>query len=375
MAQEINFNIDIVTWAITRAGFEIHDFLEKFPKVKEWLERKKYPTVKQLEKLSNDLHVPFGYLFLNEPPQESINFPFFRSGKRPSESLSLNVYEVVSTLQKRQDWLVEYLQENEVQKLEYVGKFNSNSNAQQIVNDIRIILDLKEDWASKFSTYNDTLSFISNRIEDIGVIVSFSGIVENNTRRTLSVEECRGFVLVNEIAPFMFINAADAKAAQLFTVIHELAHVWLGVSAGFDNNNMLPADNVMEQLCDKVAAEFLVPEKYFIELWHQRDDIDYISRHFKVSRVVIARRALDLGKISKRDFFELYHKFMASIQFQKEKSSEGGNFYATARKRVSVSFASYINNAVKQNKLLYRDAYKLTGLHGETYHKFMTEHI
>lgn len=173
----------------------------------------------------------------------------------------------------------------------------------------------------------------------------------------------------------MFINAADAKAAQLFTIIHELAHVWLGESAGFDNQNLLPANDTIEKLCDAVAAEFLVPATDLIDLWQNKPSIDYARRYFKVSLIVIARRAMDLGLITKAEFFIFYNGYIESFKHKKENQGSGGDFYATARKRVSVSFATYVNQAVNQNKLLHRDAYKITGLKGDTFQKFITQHL
>ncbi len=161
----------------------------------------------------------------------------------------------------------------------------------------------------------------------------------------------------------------------MFTLIHEIAHIWLGESAGFDNKQMLPADDPTELLCDKVAAEFLVPEIFFREKWNNTQNIKHLSRVFKVSPIVIARRALDLDLISKHSFFEFYNNYIAEFKNKKENQSSGGNFYATAKKRISLRFASYVNNAVNENNLLYRDAYKLTSLKGNTYKKFINEYL
>lgn len=375
MGTEIAVNPKMLTWAIARAGFIVDDFLGKFPHVRKWIEQAKRPTVKQLEEFSKRVHIPLGFLFLQEPPSEHIPFPFFRTGKNASYQVNLNVYDTILILQRRQDWLTDYLLENEEKPLSFVGKFNIQSSYETIVDDIRKTLDLTPDWANSCPTFEDTLNFISKKIEEIGVMINFNGVVENNTHRVIPVDECRGFVLVNNIVPFMFVNAADAKAAQLFTIIHELAHIWLGESAGFDNQNLLPANDPIEKLCDQVAAEFLVPAMSFNKLWESLRDINKLTRYFKVSPVVIARRALDLGKIRKGDFFQFYNQYMEGIKLRKENQSSGGDFYATARKRISVSFASYVDQAVKQNKLLYRDAYKITGLKGDTYQKFVNNHL
>jgi len=123
------------------------------------------------------------------------------------------------------------------------------------------------------------------------------------------VDECCGFVLVDKMAPFMFVNNSDGKAAQMFTIVHELAHVWTGKSAGFDFRKLQFANEPIELICDKVAAEFLVPEKTFKRIWQKNPTIKYASRYFKVSEIVIARRALDTGMITKKECFEFYEEY------------------------------------------------------------------
>ncbi len=370
-----NINSEILNWAITRAGNDLDEFYVANPNVLEWIKGEKKPTIKQLENFTHKVHVPFGYMFMKEPPSEELPIPFFRTGAAPRDKVSLNVYHTIQIIKDRQNWLTNYLQESGYSDLDFIGKYNDNSDYKEIANDIRNTLKLQVNWASKHTTWEQTLDFLTIQIEEIGIIINFNGIVGNNTRRNISVDECRGFVLVNKKAPFLFINSADAKAAQMFTLIHELAHIWLGESAGFDNKQMLPADDPTEILCDKVAAEFLVPEIFFREKWKNSQDIKYLSRVFKVSPIVIARRALDLGLISKPVFFEFYNNYIFEFKDKKENQSSGGNFYATAKKRISLRFASYVNNAVKENNLLYRDAYKLTSLKGNTYEKFINEYL
>jgi Zn-dependent peptidase ImmA (M78 family) len=117
------------------------------------------------------------------------------------------------------------------------------------------------------------------------------------------VTEFRGFVLVDEYAPLVFINGADGKAAQMFTLAHELAHVWFGRSAAFDLRDLQPANERTELACNSVAAEFLVPKTELQRSWPtlQQDPEPFqaIARQFKVSALVGARRALDLQLISR----------------------------------------------------------------------------
>lgn len=373
MKSELNIEANMLTWAISRAGYELRDFTDKMPKVADWISGVKKPTLKQLEKFSKKVHIPFGYLFLPEPPNEDLPIPFFRTNGDTLEKVSLNVYDTILLLQQRQNWLKDYLDENEFDELRFVGRYNNNFDVSAIVNDIRSVLNLNENWASQFKTWHETLNHLVEVIEDKGIITIFNGVVENNTSRSIEVDECRGFVLVDNMAPFMFINNGDSKAAQMFTIVHELAHIWTGHSAGFDFRKLQPAADPIETLCDKVAAEFLVPELAFNRIWASMPVINRVARHFKVSEIVIARRALDTGKITRQEFFDFYQVYKNREYIKKQSQGSGGDFYATAKKRLSFTYASHINNAVKSGQLLHRDAYKLTSMKGDTFEKFFTK--
>ena len=370
-----NINKEIIEWAIIRNGNSLEEFYAQNPNVESWIKGEKNPTVKQLENFTHKVHVPFGYMFLPKPPNETIPLPFFRTGKKNTNKVSLNVFHTIQIIQDRQNWLTEYLEELNFPDLDFVGKYSIKNSYIEIVNDIRNVLKLELDWASRHNKWEEALDYLTNKIEEAGIIVTYNGIVGSNTHRVIDVNECRGFVLVNNKAPFLFINSAYAKAAQMFTIIHELAHVWLGKSAGFDNANLLPADDPLEILCDKVAAELLVPEIYFLKKWETTQDFKYLSRIFKVSPIVIGRRALDLNLINLKYFMDFYNNYMSYFKTNKDKQSSGGDFYATTKKRISLRFAAFVNNAVKENKLLYRDAYRLTSMKGETYNKFINEYL
>lgn len=376
MRKYVDVNNTMLTWAINRAGYDVPAFADKFPKILEWLEGHKKPTIKQLENFSRKVHLPFGYLFLPKPPEEKMPIPFFRTNGNQTGKININVYDTILLLQQRQDWLKNYLQENGAQPLPYVGKFRMGSDVQAIVADIRQTLQLPEQWANQFGSREEAKDHLVSAIENQGIITIFNGVVANNTSRPVPVDACRGFVLVDAYAPFMFVNNADFKSAQMFTIVHELAHIWTGHSAGFDFRTLQPADDPIELLCDKIAAEFLVPEQAFNRVWSQHpDNFAYASREFKVSEIVIARRALDTGKISRSAFFGFYENYAKREFAKKENQGSGGSFYATAKKRISITFARHIAQAVKSGNLLYRDAYKLTGLKGDTFENFFSKHV
>ena len=111
------------------------------------------------------------------------------------------------------------------------------------------------------------VSELRREIEQLGVMAVINGVVGNNTSRRLSVEEFRGFALTDPYAPLIFVNGADAKSAQMFTLAHELAHVWLGSAgvSGFDG--LYPGGTEMEDWCNRTAAEFLSPAQEVRARW------------------------------------------------------------------------------------------------------------
>lgn len=375
MPSRIEVRPEMLTWAIARAGFVLEDFINQNPRVNAWLQGERAPTVRQLEEFSKMVYVPLGYLLLPEPPLEQELIPFFRTMGKKDEKIHINVYDTILNIQQRQEWLRDYLIENDFQKLDFVGRFRGSYDVQEIVADIRKELQLEDHWASKLPTWEEAKKQLTQAIENIGVVPVFNGIVGNNTHRPIPVEECRGFVLVDKVAPFMFINNADWKSAQIFTLVHELAHIWIGESAGFDLKNFLPANDPIEKLCDQVAAEFLVPEDAFRKLYIPQNGFRDLARHFKVSIIVIARRALDLGIITKSEFFTFYNEYSKQEFIKKESQTGGGDFFANNKMRINLAFATHIRNAINDGQLLYRDAYRLTNLKGDTFSKFLSTQL
>ena len=207
--------------------------------------------------------------------------------------------------------------------------------------------------------------------ERIGVLVVCNGVVGNNTSRILDVEEFRGFVLPDSYAPLIFINNVDAKAAQMFTLAHELAHLWIGRAGVLNFRDMKPADNETELFCNAVAAEFLVPKAEIEAAWRNQKSFYNLANHFKVSPLVIARRVLDVGYIDKAAFFKFYNSFMANVKAERDSKEPGGSFYSNCEYRIGRPFADAIARAAKGDRLLYSEAYRLTGLKGQTFDKYI----
>ena len=289
---------EVLQWAIERSGRQ-RDIEARFP-IDEWLAGVKVPTLRQLEQFAKVTHTPLGFLFLPQPPQDRMPIPNFRTVAdvpfRPSPDLLDSIHD----MKRRQDWMRDRLIDEGAERLPFIGCANARGEVMPIARQIRETLSLTQGWASRERTWGDALRRLQNVVEKSGILLVVNGVVGNNNYRKLDPAEFRGFVLVDDYAPLLFINGADGKAAQMFTLAHELAHLWFGSSAAFDLRNMQPANNDTEKACNKVAAEFLVPRDELRAIWHRpgrEPDFQTVARHFKVSEIVAARRALDLSLI------------------------------------------------------------------------------
>lgn len=368
-------NEGVLRWAVHRSGLTLDRLKDKFPKIRQWATGESQPTLRQLESLAKATLTPLGFFFLDEPPEEGLPIPHFRTRRdelpaRPSPDL----LETIQMMQRRQAWMREFLIDQGQDPLPFVRSAKAGDPPVSVAQRGQRTLGFNEGWAAKQTTWTDALRALREAMEAAGILVVVNGIVGNNTHRKLDPREFRGFVLVDEYAPLVFVNGADGKAAQMFTLAHELAHVFFGISAAFDLREMQPADDPTELACNRVAAEFLVPERAIRRIWPsvRRDPEPFqsIAREFKVSILVAARRALDLALIDKGQFLEFYRDYQ-SDERRAAARAEGGDFYANQNLRVGRRFASAVIRAAKEGKLLYSEAYHLTGLYGKTFDQYV----
>ena len=360
---------EMLVWGFERAGFNKDKALQAFPKLEGWLAGEKLPTTNQLQQFAKKFHVPFGYLFLKDIPKETMPFPMFRGKAEQAGHFDLNVYDTVTQIKNRQEWLEEYIAENGIETCPIASCINLKTPISEAVGRLRAELHLEPRWAFSLGQANIAAGTLTGRLEQAGIFVAYNGIVGNNTKRTLEVGECRGFALAGSIAPFIFVNSADSKPAQLFTLVHETAHIMLGISAGHAGEEIV-TDDAHEKYCDMMAAEFLVPAQILHETWN--GDIAKQARLFKVSGIVVARRAHDLGLLDDAAYRDYWMEYSHRPVVQKKKGG-GGDFYRTNVKRIGKIFAIHVRNAVNSRQLEYTEAYRLTGLYGKTYQNFMTD--
>lgn len=368
----------VLRWARERARLEVDELARKVgvrpERVAEWETSGKI-TLAQADKVAHRTYTPVGFLYLDEPPEDRLPISDFRT--RGGESLrrpSPDLLETVYLMQRRQAWMHDDLVEEESDPLDFVGAYGLDSPPERVAIAMRVALQFRDGWAAAEGTWSDALRRLRDQSEDAGVLVVFNGIVGNNTRRKLDPAEFQGFALVDQYAPLVFVNSADFKAAQIFTLAHELAHIFIGADGVSRFEALQPPADEIENFCNKAAAEFLVPAAELRDFWSDarraRDPYQSIARHFKVSSLVAARRALDVELISREMFFELYSDYRDDeLRGIRRGEASGGNFWTTQRWRIGPRFGTAVARAVKEGRLPYREAYGLTGIRGETFER------
>ena len=382
----LDVNESLLRWAMNRSDKSVDKLSTRqdLKSLNEWLAGTKKPTRLQLEAFAKATYTPFGYLLLPEPPQEQPSLiPHFRTMKDSSSpKRSINLEDTIKIVERRQEWVRDYLMDVGAEPLEFVGSSNVDDDPVDVSDMIRETLGLAPDWTTAYAKWEDVHKHLRRQIENARIFVSQNTMVQNNRYRPLDPQEFRGFVLVDDYAPFVFVNGADIAGAQMFTLAHELAHVWMGKSASFDLRDLAPNPDVeLERVCNKIAAEFLAPTEEMLQHWDQfreHPDGPYkaASNYFKVSRIVAARRALDTGCISQEKFDEFYAEYLRrQNEWKKQRSERGGGppFYVTALPRIGNRFLRTVITAVGERRLLYSDVYSLTGLKSETFDSMKAE--
>lgn len=377
----IKVNPTILNWLMQEAqqgnvGSSIIDL------IKEWISGEKEPTFSQIEKVSKKINIPFGYFFLEKPPLEKCKIVDFRTVDSISiHNPSRDLIDTVDLMSGIQEWMAEYNKENGASGYNFVGSIKTTDSVIPAAKTIREDLNLSLNWFEDFRNAREAFNSLRNTIADIGVIVMMNGIVGNNTHRTLNVSEFRAFALTDPYAPLIFINSRDADNGKLFSLLHELVHVWIGKD-NFYNDVYGVSQKVSkeEQFCNAVAAEILVPDSIFIDEWSNQtgsnESIIYeLEKKFICSRFTLLIKAFNTRRIEKAEFNRLLNLFKGQFEtMQNQKQGEisgGGDFYRTLATKWDRKVIQAMYSGVQSGRNQYRDVYRLTNTTGKTFHELV----
>lgn len=365
----------VMKWARERAEMSVEQLAGALKvdsrTLAAWEAGHQSPPFNRAEKLADKLFIPFGYLFLSKPPTEDFPLPDLRTvGSVAASKPSLNFIEVVNDALLKQQWYSEYLRESGAKRVSFVGSCRMSDGVSHVAANVSRVLGIDDTARANSRSWQDFLSYIVRAAEELGVLVMQRGIVGNNTKRRLDVDEFRGFAIADKFAPLVFINARDAKAAKNFTIIHELCHLWIGES-GVSNPNLRSLSayetNSVERFCNQVAADVLAPRAELLRRWRSGTGIDDnmadLARYFRVSRYVVARQASEANRITYEQYVDYLDRnpwFLKAAATEGEEKS--GNFYNTFGARNSKKLISGVLTALGQNRITFRSASELLGV-------------
>ncbi len=295
---------------------------------KKWIAGEKDPTFKQIQAFSKATHIPLGYFFLNEPPVEKNELIEYRTIdsvelEKPSRNLIDTIHEMV-------------------------------------------------DWYKDSKNSDESFKLIRKKLENAGVIVMMNGVVGANTKRKLNIDEFRAFTLIDEYAPLIFINATDSNNGRLFSLLHELAHIWYGQNSLFNDKYGVNNSKKIEVNCNAIAAEIILPNDIFIKSWNSNqfedtyDKIQRFSKKFHCSMIVVARRALD-NEFINRDEYQKIVEIAKKMYSKNKRKGSGGNYYNTALSRLDHRFLFALSNSAYAGETAFTDAYRLTNTNRKTF--------
>ncbi len=362
MSVRVDVAPDVLQWAVDRAGWDAATVDRRAPLLAQWLSGQRRPTLKQIQRFASDTHTPLGLLFLPEPPVEQVPIPDLRTmGNVTVPQPSVDLLDTIHQCQLRQDWYRAHALEVGLAGPDFVGAATTDTPPRDVAARLRKLLDVAQ---AQRKAWDDTLRRLIDRAEQLGVLVMVNGVVGADTHRRLDPREFRGFALADPVAPLVFINGADTKPAQIFTLLHELAHVWLGASALSDADLAVHGHND-ERWCNEVAAEALVPLASLQSEYHgppSTDELERLARHFSVSTLVVLTRLREAELLSRVDYQNRYAAERSRVLSLLPARRPGGNYYHTQPLRLSRRFATAVITSTLEGSTTYRDAYQLLGV-------------
>lgn len=360
----VTVNPELLVWARLRSGRSMEALERLFPKLELWENGELRPTLKQLEAFARATYVPIGYLFLDNPPEEQLPISDLRTmGSKERVRPSPDMLDTIYICQQRQEWYREFARSIKEPPKAFVGSAMLSDDIVDTAGSIRHELGFDLEIRRNVRSWSEALRYFIKQADIMGILVMVSGVVGSNNKRRLDPEEFRGFALSDDLAPLIFINGADTKAAQMFTLAHELAHIRLGRSVLSNSQPSLLPDHDVERWCNQVAAELLVPREAMLLEYNSGDElhnqVNRLARVFKVSTLVILRRIYDVGGLDGDEFWIEYQNELKRLQ--RLPKGGGGDFYLTLGARAGKRFTRALVTSTLEGRSSFTEAFRLLG--------------
>lgn len=322
------------------------------------------PTRTNLHKMAKRYHRPLISFYLKHPPAPSDRGQDFRTLPHPIDSVTdANLNTLISKIKASQEIVRDLLEDEDFQPLQFIASATTNEQPQDVANRIISMIDLD---IAKFRTYrrvSQAFEYLRSKVESIGIFVILAHNLGSH-HTDIPVEVFRGFVISDDIAPFIVINDSDAQSAWSFTLLHELVHLWLGTTGISGDIRTQGDNNAIEKFCNQVAALILLRQDeidVLKEIQHQEfveivDKISKFANEKNISRSMVAYKLFNDKQISEAIWQRLSAKFREEWRNSKQKEKEGRtaggpDYYTLRRNRLGKELTGLANRALSAGTL------------------------
>ncbi len=362
MSDRASITPKVLKWARESARMSLETAASRVTvssdKLTEWEDGISQPTIKQAEALAKAYRRPFALFFLPDIPRDFQVLQDFR--RKTAKQLGTASIFIIREIQQKQAWISNLYSETEETPLSFVGKYSIKSTPQVVAKDILETLQIDP---LNYSTENPIKEWIG-KAEIKGIFISRTSFIHSRLR--LDSEELQGFTIADKYAPFVFINSDDWNAPQLFTLVHELAHIWLAAS-GISNEiepDLKHKDKLhpIELFCNEVAANTLLPieimKSFDNSVYDSSKEVFNLAKKLGVSLFAFLYRAFSLGLISldkyrklKKDADAYFQAFLLKEEERKAKQKEnrtgGPDYYMLLVNKNSPLFTKVVMDAFR----------------------------
>ena len=371
------FNPKVFRWARESAGLEPEGAARAIGIVPASLiaieHGEKEPSRTTLSNMSKVYRRSLLIFYLPAPPRKGDRGEDFRTvvADRTLEA-DADVDALVRDLRARQSLVRTVLEDDEdVEPLAFVGSASINDGVPALANSIEQMLGVTRGQYRAQKDTEGAFALLRERAERAGVFVLLIGNLGSH-HSAIPVEAFRGFAIADPIAPFVVINDGDAKAAWSFTLLHELAHLWLGATGV--SGGGAPIKKI-ERFCNDVAGEFLLPRADVqsinvagLDLDAQIDVIADHAHRWRVSRQMVAYGLFKAGRITLAAWRALEagirERWVAERRREKDrlKGSEGPSYYVVRRHRLGHAMLDFARRYTDAGALSPSKAAKVLGV-------------
>ena len=357
---------ELIRWARKRTGVTSQVMAARWPRYPQWESGEASPTPHQLEELAHRTHTPLGFFYLPWAPSDELDIADFRRESPRPQPPSLALLETVHLCRLRQEWYRDEAMSRRAKPLKFIGRSQISQPVVEVAESIRSTVQLGHSGCDSDANAEASLEGLISQVEAAGIMVMRCSpprpLADGEVEK---VPEFRGLALSDPHAPLIYLHGIDTAAAQIFTLAHELAHLWLGTSGISNPKETLVADGkLIETFCNRVAAEALVPLSQFRDAWEMKADLVTQAAHlaavFCVSRLVILRRAYDAGFVQPEDFHETYLKETERVEMDSILNGTATK-PLTPLQRVGHRFAEALAGALQAHKISEEEALGLLG--------------